>query len=299
MTSPRQRLRAMLRSGETIVGPCCIDPLTARLVERIGFPLAYLGGCITGLSLAISEPLLSLRDQVEMARRIAQVVDIPLIVDGDAGFGEPVHAMHAVREFEKAGVAGIHIEDQVYPKRAHYPALERVTSREEFYTKIQCALEARRDPDFLVIARSDAHRAVGGSMEELVQRVRDLKNMGVEVIFPLLVTREEKQAFLDMYGPPDCALMALNYPNDTPVDELAAMGFRIVVFHHAGFIAAMGTILDMYRGLKETGIAKVEDKARWFAVWQELEDAVGRQHYREIEKKTTEHDSKISGKLTT
>ncbi len=123
---------------------------------------------MSGAHLAVTEPLMTLTEQAEVGARIARSVDLPLICDADAGYGEPVRAMHTVRTFEKAGVAGIHIEDQVFPKRASYhTGLEHVIPLDEFLDKMKYALQARTDPDFLIIGRTDASRRWKGTWTKL------------------------------------------------------------------------------------------------------------------------------------
>src|SRR6266850_1810125 len=119
MTGPA-RLRALLAQGELIVAPGAYDPYTARVIESLDFPVVYLGGFSIGLNLGIGEPLTTLTETVDCAMKAVRIVDIPVVVDAGAGFGDATHTHRTVVEFERAGVAAIHIEDQVFPKRAHY-----------------------------------------------------------------------------------------------------------------------------------------------------------------------------------
>ena len=145
-----------------MVAPVCCDPLTARLVESLGFKTAYLGGFALGAVTCLTEPLTNMVEMAEHARRIARRIRVPLIIDGDAGFGEPIHTMRAIQEFEWGGVAGTHIEDQWYPKRAHYhKGVEHIIPVDEMAMKIRAAVQARQDKDFLIIARTDAMRTHG------------------------------------------------------------------------------------------------------------------------------------------
>jgi len=114
------RLRELLRSKTFLHMPAVYDALTGRLVQSLGFEAAYVGGYVTGGSMAVTEPLLTMTEQVRLSEDVARSVKIPIVVDAGAGFGEPLHTMRTVREFIRAGVAGVHIEDQLYPKRAHY-----------------------------------------------------------------------------------------------------------------------------------------------------------------------------------
>src|SRR5205823_9912659 len=142
----------------------CATPLEGRLAERMGTPLVYTGGYVSGASRVISEPLLTMDEQVRIAGDVARAVEVPLIADAGAGFGEPLHTMRTVREFAAAGVAGIHIEDQLFPKRAHYHKyVAHAVPVAEFVAKIRLACRQRdqTDKDFVIIARSDTCREFG------------------------------------------------------------------------------------------------------------------------------------------
>ena len=135
-----------------------------RLVESLGFEATYIGGYVTGGSTAITEPLLTMNEQIDPARHIAQNINIPLLADAGSGWGEPIHTMRTMREFIRAGVAGIHLEDALYPKRAHYHKyVVHGVPVEEFVEKVEysCKERDRSDPDFVIIARTDTCRALG------------------------------------------------------------------------------------------------------------------------------------------
>src|ERR1700731_77097 len=156
MTAKTRRLRDLLASGQFLYMPSAATPLEGRLAEAMGVPVVYTGGYVTGASRMITEPLLTMDEQVRVAGEVARAVQVPLIADAGAGFGEPLHTMRTVREFAAAGVAGIHIEDQLYPKRAHYHKyIAHAVPRGEFVAKIKyaCLQRDETDPDFVIIAR--------------------------------------------------------------------------------------------------------------------------------------------------
>jgi len=162
--SPTAALRALIKSGTFLHLPSVYDPITARLVQQAGFEATYVGGYVSGGTKTTSEPLLTMTEQVAIAGEAAAAVTIPVLADAGAGFGEPLHTMRTVREFARAGIAGVHIEDQLFPKRAHYHKYQvHAISPEEFATKIRYACRARDevDADFLIIARSDTCRELG------------------------------------------------------------------------------------------------------------------------------------------
>src|SRR2546427_9325644 len=147
----------MLESPGIIHAPIAYDPLTARIAEQVGFRALDLGGYALGASSCVPEPLLSLEELLTATRRITAAVSIPLMVDGGAGYGDPVHVIRTVQELERAGAAAVHIEDQVYPKRVHYhKGLEHVIPPDEMCEKIRYAVRGRLDPDFVIAARTDA-----------------------------------------------------------------------------------------------------------------------------------------------
>jgi methylisocitrate lyase len=171
-TRPTTRLRDLLKIKTFLHMPAVYDPIGARLVEQSGFEAAYVGGYVTGGSRAITEPLLTMTDQVETAGAVASTIDIPVVADAGAGFGEPLHSMRTMREFIRAGIAGVHVEDQFFPKRAHYHKYQvHVVPTDDFVMKIKYCCRARDeiDPDFVVIARTDACREHG--LHEAAERI--------------------------------------------------------------------------------------------------------------------------------
>ena len=158
MEKATTRLRALLKQDGMLYLPAVYYSLGGRMVEKLGFEGAYVGGFVTGGSRAVTEPLLTLTEQVETASQIARSISLPVVADAGAGFGEPLHVTRTVRDFIDGGVAGIHIEDQLFPKRAHYHKyVAHAIPLHEFRDKIRWACRERdkRDPDFVIIARTD------------------------------------------------------------------------------------------------------------------------------------------------
>jgi 2-methylisocitrate lyase-like PEP mutase family enzyme len=187
MGSKTTALRKLLAEQAFIHIPVAYDALGGRLIEQTGFKAAYVGGFVTGGSRCTSEPLLTLDEQVRVAGDVARSVGIPVVADAGAGFGEPLHTMRAVREFIHAGVTGVHIEDQLFPKRAHYHKyVAHVIPRKEFADKIRFACRQRdqTDKDFVIIARSDSCRFEG--LDEAIGRVNLAAEQGADMgmIFP-------------------------------------------------------------------------------------------------------------------
>lgn len=248
-----ERLRHAFSSG-TVVAPGAHSPLIARIVERLGFDTVYLGGYMTAAQLGTIEPTLTLTEQVTIADQIVRSVDLPVIVDADAGFGDVLHVGKTVREFERAGVAAIHIEDQVYPKRVGYHRGENhLVTRDEFVAKLDAALSARSNPDFQIIARVDARDAVGGSFSEAVERAHLALNAGVDAIMPMLHTHpDEMRMFHEAV--PDTPLVHLSGFNEgRSVDECVADGFNVILYPLSSLISAVSAVHATYSHLKQTG----------------------------------------------
>src|SRR4051812_27264181 len=183
-TTPRQRLRRRLTEGPMIVAPGIYDAYGARFVEQAGFEAVYMTGNGVSASL-LGRPDVGLVDLTLFAahaHRAAACVNIPLICDADTGYGNAVNVRHTVQEFEAAGVAAIHLEDQVSPKRCgHLPGSRPVVEMREHVGKIEAAIAARRDPDFVIIARTDA--AAGHGLDEAIRRGKAYRAAGADVVF--------------------------------------------------------------------------------------------------------------------
>ncbi len=290
MPAPRQNLRDMLQRGDTIVAPGAYDPISARVVQSLGFPAVYTGGYITGAHTTITEPLLTLTDQVEVARKVAHVVDLPVLADAGAGYGDPLHVMRCVREFERAGIAGIHIEDQVYPKRASYhKGLEHIVPMAEFTERLTYALRAREDQNFLIIGRTDAFSAVEGSRDELVRRGLALCDLGVDVVMPRGVRQREDLAFFRKEVP-DVPLLVIAGADDISVQEYADLGYQILIYATTPIVIAVDALLSSYQHLKDTGLLNI-DAQRVAEIRSRVEALIDLPEYYEVEAETTERKS--------
>ena len=181
--SPGARLRELMAQPSTLVAPGAYDGISARLIEAAGFQALYRTGGGTSASY-LGHPdlgLLTLTEMVDHARRIAASVRIPVIADADTGYGNALNVIRTVHEFERAGVAGIHLEDQVFPKRCGFLRGKAVIPREEFVTKIKAAVSERLSDDFVIIARTDA-RAVEG-LDAAIERCKYYADAGADALF--------------------------------------------------------------------------------------------------------------------
>jgi len=296
MISRTAALRELLKRKELLYLPAVYDALGARLVESVGFPATYVGGFVTGASLAITEPLLTMSEQVEVARAAARAVKIPVLADAGAGFGDPLHTMRTVEAFIEAGIAGIHIEDQLYPKRAHYHGYQvHAIARDEFVAKIKyaCLQRDETDPDFLIIARSDTCREFG--LDEAVGRINAAAEVGADMglVFPR--SREEAAAAPRLAKVPLIWVQSRGNRDGRPIlplGDLRAMGYRGCIDAQIMLAVAVHFMKGALAELVATGNYTALDDASFVTLRKEIEDLIGLDAYYRIEAATVEPDSK-------
>jgi 2,3-dimethylmalate lyase len=255
VTRPATRLRELLRGPAIVQAPGAYDALGARLVERAGFPAVYLTGAGVSYS-QLARPDIGLLSGTEMAvqvGRVAQAVAIPVIADMDTGYGNALNVLRTVRDYERVGVAGFHIEDQVFPKRCGHLAGKELVSADEMVSKLKAALDARTDPDLLVIARTDARMVEG--FERALERAHRYAEAGADVIFLESPASDEelRRAARELRVP---LLANMVEGGRTPLHsaaELEAMGYRIVIWPNAltRFLARQAA--DFLAALREHG----------------------------------------------
>jgi 2-methylisocitrate lyase-like PEP mutase family enzyme len=182
MTSPRQKFRSMLAGDSMIVAPGIYDGLTATLVQSCGYSAAYMTGAGTSVAKGLPDyGLMTMTEMVANADMICGAIDIPVIADADTGYGNELNVTRTVREYERAGVAGIHIEDQGFPKKCGHLDDKVIIPLEEYAAKIRAAAAARTDKDFVLIARTDARAVIG--FEEAVRRSNAALEAGADMVF--------------------------------------------------------------------------------------------------------------------
>ena len=249
------RLRELLAGPDMLVVPGAYDALSARLIAQAGFPAVYMTGFGTAASV-LGQPdvgLLTMSEMVSRAAAIASVVgDLPLIADADTGYGNPINVRRTIREYEHAGVAGLHIEDQVWPKKCGHMEGKQVIPMDEMVQKVRAAVEARQDPDFVIIARTDANAVHG--LEDALRRGKAYHEAGADVIFieaPRSMTelRSIAQAF------PGVPLL-FNWAESgktppLPLEEIRALGFKLVIFPVSLLFAATYSMLGLLEVLKQ------------------------------------------------
>jgi 2,3-dimethylmalate lyase len=250
------RLRDLLDSGETILAPGAFDPLAARLVEEAGFPAVYMTGFGTSAAL-LGRPdvgLLTMTEMADNAGRIAACVDIPVIADADTGYGNPLNVIRTVGAYEAAGVAALHIEDQVAPKKCGHMEGKQVIAAAEMAEKIRAAADARSRPEFVIIARTDA-RAVEG-LERAIDRARQYRAAGADVLFIEAVVSEAEAAEVTRALPGVPLLFNWAEGGKTPpldLDTLRRLGYRIVIFPIGTLLAATAAMRRVLREIAAAG----------------------------------------------
>jgi 2-methylisocitrate lyase-like PEP mutase family enzyme len=281
---PRKTMRRLIgRSGYTMV-PGAYDTLTARLVELAGFEAVYLTG--GGYSRANGYPdlgLLTLSENVRFIGLTVEAVGIPVIADADTGYGNAINVIRTVREYEKAGVAAFHLEDQVSPKKCgHYDGKEVVPCA-EMVGKIKAAVDTRRDADLVIIARSDA-RAVEG-LQAAIDRVNAYLEAGADVGFVEAPQTAEELRMVGrtVRGPNLVNVFEGGKTPMLPAAALEEMGFRLGIYPSQTHRAAIRAAQRVLTVLKEDGdITRIEGE---LATFQEREEAVGTARWRELEEK--------------
>ncbi|MGH7844357.1 MAG: isocitrate lyase/PEP mutase family protein, partial [Candidatus Binatia bacterium] len=180
-TEKRQALRRMLEEPGFHLAPSCNDGLTARLVEWMQFPLVHISGSAQHRAMGFADAgLLTLTEMIDRARHIVEAVQLPIVSDAETGYGNAVNVVRAVREFERSGVAGIHIEDQMTPKRAGHEGFEiGLISKEEMVAKIKAAVDTRRDDSMVIVARSEAR----DSLQERLERMQACCEAGADAVW--------------------------------------------------------------------------------------------------------------------
>lgn len=241
-------LRTILAQERTILVPGAYDALSAKILKQVGFKVLYMTGSGVTASLTGMPDvgILTMMEMVNQARNIVNAIDLPLICDADNGYGNPINVIRTVREYERAGVAGIHIEDQVAPKKCGHFEGKQIIPAEEMVKKIEAALYAREDNDFLLIARTDA-RSVKG-LDEALRRARLYAEAGADMIFvesPQSI-EELKTISNELSDLP--LLVNMIEGGKTPTlsfEELQEMGFRIVLYPTSGIRAVAKTLQEL------------------------------------------------------
>ena len=253
--------------------PGIYDTLSAKVAEKAGFPMAF----ISGYSLAattIGEPdfgLLTQTEVIDRARQICASVDIPVIVDADTGYGNPLNVYRTVKDLIAAGAAGCFLEDQEWPKKCGHMRNKKVIGREQYLQKIRAAVDARGDSDFFIVARTDAEAVLG--LDEAITRVQKARELGADASFVEAPGDLEQMREIGSRAPKPIVANMIE-GGKTPVlpkEELDALGFQLILYPLTGLFAAAATLRDYYQRLQSEGTTLgAEDHLMQFAEFNDL-----------------------------
>ena len=287
MTSTRKTLKTLVNARRGVIVPGAFNALSARVIEDLGFEAIYVTGAgVTNMNLGLPDQgFMGLAEIAEATSRIRDAVGLPLIVDMDTGFGNALNTYHSVRILERAGADCIQLEDQVAPKRCGHFSGKEVISTEEAVSKIKAAVDARTDPDFMIMARTDAAATHG--FEAAVERAMRFAEAGADILFVEAVTKEEEiRALPQRLGPPQ--LMNMVIGGRTPIfgaEELGQLGYGIVLYANAALQGALAGMQKALTVLRDT--RRVDEDPNLVAPFAERQRLVGKPAWDALEKKYT------------
>jgi carboxyvinyl-carboxyphosphonate phosphorylmutase len=251
-----KKLRELMEKKDIILAPGAYDALSARIIEAVGFDVVYMTGFGTAASL-LGYPdvgLVTMSEMVDNARRIVEAVNIPVIADADTGYGNPINVIRTVQAYEDVGVAGIHIEDQVFPKKCGHITGKQVIPKEDMVEKVAAAKDAKRNKDFLIIARTDAIAVEG--IESAIERAKEYYRAGADMIFVEAPESMEQIRLIarELKGIP----LLFNWAEGgktPPVDlnTLRELGFKIVIFPISALLSATKAMMKVLESIKKDG----------------------------------------------
>jgi 2-methylisocitrate lyase-like PEP mutase family enzyme len=277
-------LRARLQSGEILVAPGAYDALTARLLEQAGFEAVYRGGYAASAA-AFALPdlgITTLTDMVDHLRRMTNAIGVPVIADADTGYGEVPQVVHTVHELEAAGAAAIQFEDQVFPKRCGHMEGKKVIPVEEMVIKLRAALNARRNPETVIIARSDATAVTG--LDDAIARSRMYADAGADVIFIDAPTSEDDLKKIAAGGINAVLMVNVSEHGKTPdlgAQRFQELGFGLVIYPTSTLFAAAQSTKELAAQLKADG-STVASVPRMMP-FDELNGILGRDEWDSLE----------------
>jgi 2-methylisocitrate lyase-like PEP mutase family enzyme len=251
--SKASELRALLRQESILIAPGAYDCITARMIEQAGFGAVYMTGAGTAATLGYPDyGLVTMSEMAENAGRIAAAVDRPVIADADTGYGNELNVVRTVREYEQRGVAGLHIEDQGFPKKCGHLENKAIIPLEDYIAKIRAAVQARRDPDFMIIARTDARAVL--SFEEAIRRANASIDAGADMAFVEAPQSLEEVAAVPRMVHGAC-MLNLVWRGKTPdvaIDDAQRMGYKLAILPVLLFNAVVGVCDQILSELKTT-----------------------------------------------
>ena len=290
-------LRTLIRGPLPVTAPLVLNPLMARMVEAAGFPAGYLGGGATGYQKVALEANLNLTEMCQAALDIGAVSSLPLIFDAAAGFGDPMHMHRTIGMTEAAGFAAIEIEDQLLPKRAHHHiGIEHMIPLELMAAKVREAVAARRDPDLLIIARTNAARA--SNMDDALRRGEAYREAGADLLLLSSARRPEQlRTIAERLGAPLMLLTGRSGLRELgmTLEELGSLGYKIVADPSTPLMAAYSAWKKVYADLADGFGINVTAAPDWGALEKEMFGVIGLEQLLEIERATVETGRDAAG----
>ncbi|MDX1486871.1 MAG: isocitrate lyase/PEP mutase family protein [Acidiferrobacterales bacterium] len=282
MMTTTERLRQLLAEPSIIVMPSCFDALSAKLIERAGFQATFMGGfAVSAARIGMPDTgLISYSEMADQGRNICSAVSIPVIGDGDTGFGNALNVKRTVRGYAEAGFACIMIEDQVAPKRCGHTRGKQTVSRKEAFSRVQAAVDVRKEgADILIMARTDANATEG--FEEAIARAQGFVDIGADITF-LEAPRDEEEmhAYCERVAGPKMANMVEQ--GDTPLlpaGRLEALGYKIVIYPITLMLASIQAMEEALAAIKRG------EHPQALSEFSHLRDIVGFPEYYEAEQK--------------
>lgn len=251
------RLRQLLATGQTLVAPGAHDAMTAMVLEKLGFDLIYMTGYGTAAAMGMPDiGLATIGEMIRNAQYMANAVSIPIIADSDTGGGNAINVVRTIREYIQAGVAGVHMEDQVTPKRSGHWAGKRLIPVGEAAGKIRAAVDTRNrfDPDFVIVARTDARAAVGGGVDEAIRRGNAYADAGADLVFFESPFSEDEVARAAREIRVKLMILPGGLSPFIPLPRMSEMGIGITILAALSFRAAGKAMYDAGLMIREQGI---------------------------------------------
>ncbi|MEE2806331.1 MAG: isocitrate lyase/phosphoenolpyruvate mutase family protein [Actinomycetota bacterium] len=281
MNGVRQRFRQEIFGDDTVFAPLVLDPLAGLLAQEFGFSAGYLSGGALGFQYAVSEALLTTTEIADAARRITSRCELPLIVDGGVGFGDPVHVVRATWEFEQAGAAAVEFEDQVAPKRVHHHiGVEHLISTDEMCAKVSAAAEARSDSDFLIIARTGAMRHEG--VDRGISRLESYIDAGADVAMAFCRDQDLQKVATKISAP----LATITSLDQHSRQEWKDYGWSLIIDAFTSQALWLTATRDAYRKFMQYGSTGIDIDG--MKLHRELVETTGLASLLDLERRTTE-----------
>ncbi|MDO4554195.1 MAG: isocitrate lyase/PEP mutase family protein [Lachnospiraceae bacterium] len=280
-----KKMRELFAKNKIVVAPGAHDALTAKIIGKLGFDAVYMTGYGQSAS-HLGQPDVGLMSMSEMVMRAANMVEaagVPVVADADTGFGNAVNVMRTVKEYEKAGVAVIQLEDQVMPKKCGHMIGRQVVALDEMVGKIKAAVDARVNPDFMIMARTDARTTQG--IDAAIERGLAFKEAGADIVFIESPESEDEMKLINAKIP-GLTLANMVEGGRTPLltnDKLESLGYNLVIYPTASTYVTTKAMVDLWEGLKKDGTtANLIDSMIPF---EQFNDLIGLKEIREIESK--------------